>query len=88
MITTYYRASWDVQTSRSTRHYSREFENEGDATLFAIKKQRTCAGLLGLDVWKMRTDDDAPFFDEYGRYHTGGCIHTEMLGHVWHYYKL
>ena len=88
MISTYYRASWDVQTSRGPRHYSRDFENGGDATLFAIKKQRTCDGLLCLDVWEMRTDDDAPFVDEFGRYHKSGCIHTEMLHHVWHYVKL
>ena len=88
MITEYYRVAWDVETTTGARrHYFREFETENDATLFAIQKIRKGGGLLDLDVRKMRTDDDAPHVDEYGRYHTGGCVRTELLEHVMHYYK-
>ena len=89
MITTYYRVSWDIQTSRGLRHYSREFsETEpNEATAFFIRKQRQ-AGVVLLDLNKMRCNDDAPFVDEFGRYHPGGCLHVELLEHMMHYYKV
>ena len=88
MTITYFCVSWDIQDKRGcNRHYSRDFLTENNATLFAIRKQREGAGLQFLEVRKMRRDDNAPFVDEYGKYHSGGGLHLELLECVMTYRK-
>lgn len=84
----YYAISWDTRCKDGRiRHFSRQEDNEAEALAFAITKQRKDKNLERLSVRHMAENPDAPYIDERGVYHRGGCHKISLLRLILTYEK-
>ena len=77
----YFRVGWETRTRFTCRNYSREFQTESEAVNFARKKDENPLSIVTI-VYEAETDTDAPFTDEYGKYHEHGCRKTTILRRI------
>lgn len=84
----YYAISWDTRCKDGRiRHFSRTEDNGEVAVAFAIAKQRKAKNLERLSVRHMMENPDAPYIDERGGYHRGGCHKVSLLRRILTYEK-
>lgn len=82
MAYNYFHVAWVTRTRYVSRHYSRDFETETEATAFAIKKKRTNPLVEALTVREMNYDDNAPFVDGKGQYHKDGGLRVSIVRQI------